>query len=413
MNTKQASKLICMQKAVQKILATCKTISGHEFVALEQARGRVLQQAIIASFSVPQHDNSAVDGYAISRQDIPKPQQTKRLKIVGVALAGRPYLATATTGCCVHIMTGVAVPAGFDLVISQEQAQRNGDTILIKHKHKIGQNIRPAGENIKQGQTLLAAGRLLMPADIGLIASLGIAEVSVRRKLRIAIASTGDEVKNLDANLGVGDIYDSNRYILMAILNQSQIEIISLGILADCPETLRSSFSQTAQHCDIIIASGGVSVGEADHTRLALETAGEIDFWKVAIKPGRPLAFGKIDECVFFGLPGNSVAVMVTFYQFVLPALEKILGMSQPTICPQFKATASESIQKKQGRTEIKRGIIKQNKSGQWQVSLAGQQGSGILRSMSLANAFIILEHDSTDVCAGEQVTVQAFSTLW
>ncbi len=406
------SGLISVRNALQQILATVQCVSSYETIALDHARGRTLHQSITATFNVPAHTNSAVDGYAILSQNIPEAGQTSRLEINGLALAGRVNSIVAKSGQCLRIMTGAAVPESFDCVVMQEQVQRDGDFILIDHNHTAGQNIRQAGEDIQQGQTILAPGKYLTPADIGLIASLGIAEIQVKRKLRVAIASTGDEVYDLDAKLEPGGIYDSNRYTLMAALDRPDIEIINLGVIEDNPEALLACFNQTAQHCDVIISSGGVSVGAADHTRIALETTGQIDFWKVAIKPGRPLAFGKIGNTAFFGLPGNPVAVMVTFYQFVLPALEKILGITDQPIRPQFKAIATETIRKRPGRTEIQRGIISLDKDGQWRVKTSGKQGSGILRSMSLANAFIILDHDSVSIQPGDEVTVQAFASL-
>ena len=405
--------LIRVEDALAQILTTITAIDCKQRIAIEQARGRTLQQPVKSSFNVPPHTNSAVDGYALQSRDIPEPGQHSRLEINGLALAGQPCQVAAKQGRCLRIMTGAAVPEGFDAVVMQEQVQRDGDHILIDHQHKAGQNIRQAGEDIRQGQTILAPGKWLTPADIGLMASLGIAEVLVQRKLKIAIASTGDEVHPLDASLDQGGIYDSNRYILMAALDRPDIEVINLGIIEDRPEALLACFNEAARHCDVIISTGGVSVGDADHTRVALETTGQIDFWKVAIKPGRPLAFGEIGSTAFFGLPGNPVAVMVTFYQFVLPALETMLGITNQPICPRFKAIATESIRKRPGRTEIQRGLIEPGTNGEWRVRTTGKQGSGILRSMSLANAFIILDHDSGPVQAGDRVTVQAFAGLF
>lgn len=407
------SGLISVDEAVQHIVVSSPILSFDETVALENACGRTLQQEIIASFNVPAHTNSAVDGYAILSEDIPKSGSSKRLKVDGLALAGASTQKSAQVGTGLRIMTGAIVPVGFDVVIMQEQVQRQGDFIRFDANHKAGQNIRLAGEDIKQGQVILAPGKYLTPPDIGLIASLGIIEVRVKRKLRIAIASTGDEVHNLDAQLDLGGVYDSNRYTLMAALSRPDIEIINLGIIADQADDLLAKFNETARHCDVIISSGGVSVGAADYTRLALEASGHVNFWKVAIKPGRPLAFGKIADTVFFGLPGNPVAVMVAFYQFVLPALEKMLGILDQPIRPTQKAVAKVAIRKRQGRTEIQRGIIDQDEQGIWHVKTTGQQGSGILRSMSLANAFIILDHDSGPVAPGDRVTVQAFSTFF
>jgi molybdopterin molybdotransferase len=252
----------------------------------------------------------------------------------------------------------------------------------------------------------------LTPADIGLMASLGIAEVNVNRKLKVAIVSTGNEIHSIGQALTLGAIYDSNRYLLLSMLDRPDIEIINLGIHKDDLEELTKTFQEASQYADVIISTGGVSVGGADYTKAALQSTGEIRFWKIAIKPGRPLAFGNINNCIFFGLPGNPVAVMVTFYQFVLPALEKMLGIKNKPIAPIFLAQTTEDLRKKPGRTEIQRGIIEQNANGVWTAKTTGKQGSGILRSMSLANAFIILDHDQTAVKAGDWVKVQPFSGL-
>ena len=310
-------------------------------------------------------------------------------------------------------MTGAKIPDGVDTVIMQEHVELKHQSILIDNRHKAGQNIRLAGEDIRHGEMILHAGKFLTPADIGLIASLGIGEIKVRRKLKVAIASTGNEVISIGDQHTGNSLYDSNRYSLFATLDRPDIEIINLGILADDPEALLKQFKQASEYADLIISSGGVSVGDADHTKTALKQSGQVDFWKIAIKPGRPLAFGHIGDSVFFGLPGNPVAVMVTFYQFVLPALEQMLGINNKTINPKLQVKTTENIRKKPGRTEVVRGILQQASDGTLSIKTTGKQGSGILSSMSLANAFIILEHDRKSVKTGETVTVQPFVGLF
>ncbi len=405
------SGLLPVDKAIKQILAALPIINDYETINIEQAKGRTLFTAISAPFDVPHHDNSAVDGYALNSADLPL-EGNKSLSIIGSAYAGKPWLKAVDSGQCLHIMTGAIIPLGVDLVIMQEQVEIHGNTISLDNRHKKGQNIRLAGEDIQRGETILQAGRLITPADIGMMASLGIAEIKVQRKLKIAIASTGNEVISIGDIPSDSCIYDSNRYSLQAVLDRPDIDIINLGILEDNPLALLNSFNQASEYADVIISTGGVSVGDADHTKTALQQSGQIDFWKIAIKPGRPLAFGHIGPSIFFGLPGNPVAVLVTFYQFVLPALEKMLGIKDKAIVPLLEVTITENIRKKPGRTEIVRGILQQDNAGSWNVRTTGKQGSGILRSMSLANAFIILEHDRDSVSIGEKVTVQPFSGL-
>jgi molybdopterin molybdotransferase len=405
------SGLLPVEQALTHILSALPCIDDHEIINIEKAKARTLAQTITASFNVPKHNNSAVDGYGLNACDLPF-EGTVSLAVIGSAHAGEPYSKSVNTGQCVRIMTGAIIPEGVDTVIMQEHVELKNNTVHIDNRHKAGQNIRLAGEDLQQGEEILQTGKFLTPADIGLIASLGIAEIKVKRKLRIAIASTGNEVISIGDVADKSSLYDSNRYSLCAALSRPDIEIINLGVLQDNPEALLNSFNQASQTADIIISSGGVSVGDADHTKTALKHSGQVDFWKIAIKPGRPLAFGHIGNSVFFGLPGNPVAVMVSFYQFVLPAIESILGIKDKAIAPTLQVKVSENIRKKPGRTEIVRGILQQQADGILSVKSTGKQGSGILRSMSLANAFIILEHDRDTVKAGEFVTVQPFSGL-
>ena len=406
------SGLLSVEQALSQIRSALPCINDYEIINIENAKARTLAENIIASFNVPKHNNSAVDGYGLNASDLPS-EETASLTIIGSVFAGQRAITKSSAGQCIRIMTGATIPAGVDTVIMQEHVEVENNTIHIDNRHKAGQNIRLAGEDLKQGEIILQSGKFLTPADIGLIASLGIAEIKVRRKLKIAIASTGNEVISIGDTATASSLYDSNRYSLYAALDRPDIEIINMGILEDTPEALLNSFNQASQTADMIISSGGVSVGDADHTKTALKQSGQVDFWKIAIKPGRPLAFGQLGNSVFFGLPGNPVAVMVTFYQFVLPAIEAMLGIKDKAIAPTLQVKSSENIRKKPGRTEIVRGILVQQADTSWSVRTTGKQGSGILRSMSLANAFIILEHDRDTVKAGELVTVQPFSALF
>jgi len=404
--------LISVKQALAYILKGIKSIENYQQIAIEQAVGRCLAENIRAGFNVPAYNNSAVDGYAILNEDVLK-KGKRKLQIMGKSFAGKPYQGEILPGQCVRIMTGAVVPKPLKTVVMQEHVHVEDNFIYLDDAYQLGQNVRLAGEDLTIGKIVLKAGTQLTPPDIGLLASLGITEIKVNRTLRVAIASSGDEVFALGENRASTGLYDSNRYSLLAALTRVDIEIIDLGIVSDNPQHLLATFHDVANHADLIISTGGVSVGEADYTKAALQQTGGIDFWKIAIKPGRPLAFGHLNRAVFFGLPGNPVAVMVTFYQFVLPALEKMLGVKNKLIHPIFKARALENIRKRVGRTEIQRGILQQDTQGNWTVKTAGKQGSGILYSMSLANAFIILEHERGTIDVGELVNVQAFSGLF
>lgn len=400
------------EEALQRMLRAVIPISGYEKIPIQDAVGRVLHQAILSPINVPSHTNSAVDGYGIRAVDLPPEGETRILEVIGAALAGKSFKGIIQGGQAICIMTGAPMPENADTVLMQEHVERRGAHILIDSRHRPGQNVRQAGEDIQQGQTVLNAGRLCTPADIGLIASLGIGEVSVKRKLTVALFSTGDEVQAIGEPLRAGGLYDSNRYTLAAMLKRLPVNVLDLGIIPDDRDRLLRAFSDAARDADVVITSGGVSVGLADYTKAVLASLGNVEFWKVAIKPGRPIAFGKINQATFFGLPGNPVAVMVTFYQFVLPALEKCSGIEDRPVIPTLSARSTERIRKKPGRTEYQRGILAQTEQGEWIVRTTGKQGSGILRSMSLANAFIILPHERGTVEPGERVQVQPFAGL-
>ena len=404
--------LIPLDDAVTRMLSSVPVVGGYERVAIENARGRTLAETITAGFNVPGHTNSAVDGYALYSADIPAKGKAV-LAIAGKAFAGQTFDGVIQPGHCVRIMTGARMPEGLDTVIMQEHAEILNNAIRIDSRHKAGENVREAGEDIRQGQTVLHPGKFLTPPDIGLIASLGIGEINVGSQLRIAIASTGNEICSIGAVPGPGRVFDSNRYSLLAALNRPDVELINLGIIEDTPQALLQAFEKAGQYADVIISTGGVSVGERDFTKTALQTLGRIDFWKIAIKPGRHLAFGQIGDAVFFGLPGNPVAVLVAFYLLTLPVIEKMLGISNKPIAPVIPARMLEDLRKKPGRTEVPRGIIELDDNGQWTVRTTGNQGSGILSSMCLANSFIILEHDRSGVKAGELVWVKPFAGLF
>ena len=396
--------------ALERIDAVVKPISGVERVAVRAALNRVLAGAIVSPINVPAHNNSAMDGYAVRSQDLPN-SGVKELTVIGSALAGAPFQGRLEPGTAVRIMTGAVLPAGADTVIMQEHTERHGDQVRIGAEHKPGQNTRQAGEDIQTGATVLYPGRLLTPADLGLIASLGIAEVAVRRRLRVAFFSTGDELRSLGETLQEGQIYDSNRYTLYGMLSRLGIELLDMGVVCDDEASLECAFREAAENADAVITSGGVSVGEADFVKDILSKLGQVNFWKIAMKPGRPLAFGKIGDAMFFGLPGNPVSVMVTFYQFVQPALRRMLGQTEPAAV-MFQVPVTSRLKKRPGRMEFQRGVLERQPDGRLVVHATGDQGSGILRTMSRANCFIILPDECANVEAESLVYVQPFEGL-
>ena len=400
-----------VEDARQKILAEIEPITASEKLTLRNALGRVLAEDIISPISVPGHTNSAMDGYALA--GIGLPQGSDRIyNVIGKSLAGAPFNGSCDTGQCVRIMTGAVMPPGTDTVVMQEHVERlDPDSIRIDDRHHAGQNVRQAGEDIAAGGTVLHSSHTLTPADIGVLSSLGIGEVRVRRRPRVAFFSTGDELRSIGEPLAQGDVYDSNRYSLYGMLKRLSVELLDMGVVRDNAEDLRKAFSEAASMADVVITSGGVSVGEADYIKPILEETGEIHFWKIAMKPGRPLTHGRIGNSLFFGLPGNPVAVMVTFYQFVQPALE-FLASSRIKQQLTMMASCSGNIGKRKGRYEFQRGILEQGANGILMVRKTGQQGSGVLMSMSLANCFILLDEDCEGVADGEMVRVQPFVTF-
>ena len=392
-----------------------------EEVPLMQALGRVLAQTVVSPIDVPPHDNSAMDGYAFDGQalQIDTPLQ---LTVVGTALAGAAYQGAVATGQCIKIMTGAVMPAGLDTVVPQELVQASGAQITIPAGVlRAGDNRRARGEDLQQGNTALAAGSVLAPASLGLLASLGLPTVRVWRRLRVAYFSTGDEILSLGQAPREGAVFDSNRYTVWGMLQRMGMECIDLGVVPDEPVALEAAFRSAAALADAIVTSAGVSVGEADHTKAMMrkiaqsDTPGEggVVFWRIAMRPGRPMAVGRVGRVPLVGLPGNPVAVMVTFLAVVRPALWRMAGANaqDPTISPPLlKARSTQAIRKKPGRTEYQRAIVSPDAQGHLCVETTGDQGSGVLSSMVRANGLLVLHHDQGKVSPGDVVDVMVFA---
>ena len=446
---------LSVAQAQQFIARLVPVVQAVEQRPIRDALGRVLARDIVSAIDVPAHDNAAMDGFALRGSEL-LAGETTRLRIVGSGLAGQNFSGAVPPGGCVRITTGAVMPADLDTVVPQEFTQLDGELVLVPPGLlRSGDNRRLAGEDLARGEAALTAGRLLRPADLGLLASLGLAEVPVRRRLRVAFFSTGDELRSIGQPLDAGCVYDSNRYTVWGMLQRLGVDAIDLGVVRDEPAALRETFAQAAACADAVITSGGVSVGEADHTKRIMAELGEVLFWRIAMRPGRPMAIGRVgalanvdghinalaaagghigaladvdgqvgalagaggrtgtagQQAILFGLPGNPVAVMVTFYAFVRDALLRMAGAT-PQPLPLLRAASVTPIRKKPGRTEYQRGIVSRADDGRWQVSITGAQGSGILRSMSQANGMVLLPHDQGNVAAGDEVEVLPFDGL-
>ena len=400
---------LSVSEAQQRITDLIKAITAWEKCSIRNSLDRNLHNPISSPIQVPAHNNSAMDGYAIHGSDISGNHFS--LLQIGTAFAGHPYVGKVNKGECIRIMTGAMMPNDCDTVVMQEHVEVDGQMITVHGKQLKGQNVRFAGEDIQVGDIVLEEGHKLTPADLGMIASLGFSEVTVKRKIRVAFFSTGDELRSIGQSLEAGQIYDSNRYTLYGMLKRLGVDPIDMGVVADDKDALRTALQLASDQADVVLTSGGVSVGEADYIKEMLEELGQVDFWKIAMKPGRPLAFGKINDTLFFGLPGNPVSVMVTFYQFVTPALQQLAGnkvVRKNTV----QVNCVSPIRKRAGRFEFQRGILFTNANGETEVKTTGQQGSGILRSMSSANCFILLEESCDGIEPNSTVTVQPFSGL-
>ncbi len=387
-------------------------LTQTETVSPMQAHGRILAEAVISPISVPPHDNSAMDGYAFAGAQMLAGQETV-LRVVGTALAGKAWSGQCGPGECVRIMTGAIMPAGLDTVVPQELARVESDQVTIAAALlETGENRRKLGEDLMQGQPALRAGVRMGPAACGLVASLGLPSVKVLRRPRVAYFSTGDEILSLGEPQREGAVYDSNRYTVFAMLQALGCEVLDMGVVKDQPELLEAAFRDAAAQADAIITSGGVSVGEADYTKAMMKKLGDVAFWRIAMRPGRPMAVGRLTQngrdCVLFGLPGNPVAVMVTFLAFVRPALQRLMGWDAPPQ-PLLKARTREKLRKKPGRTEYQRGIVERDENGELWVRLTGNQGSGVLSSMVQANGLIVLHHEQPTAEIGDWVDVMMF----
>ncbi|BAO87038.1 gephyrin-like molybdotransferase Glp [Caballeronia cordobensis] len=393
-----------------------------ERVGLVDALGRVLAEDVISPIDVPAFDNSAMDGYAFAGAALAGGGATLDLAVAGTALAGKPFDAALHAGQCVRIMTGALIPPGCDTVVPQELVTREGDAIRFSTAAiRTGQNRRLSGEDLAKGKPALIAGRIVRASDLGLLASLGIGEVAVHKRLTVAFFSTGDELRSVGETLSPGSLYDSNRYTLFAMLKRLNVETVDLGIVRDDRASLEKALREATERADVVISSGGVSVGDADFTRELMNSLGDVAFWKIAMRPGRPLAFGRLwsgeragtgESALFFGLPGNPVAVMATFYFIVREALLAMSGATRQPLTA-IRATSVEPMKKRAGRTEFQRGIAtRDGDDGRWRVVTTGPQGSGVLSSMSEANCFIVLEHARGDIDAGDEVEIVPFDGL-
>lgn len=399
---------ISLAEALARIEQRVLPVHACERLPIRECLDRVNNEAVQSPHNVPPCPNSAMDGFAISIESLAADGITE-FEEIGTAYAGKPFEGSCARGQCVRIMTGALIPEGTDAVVMQEQAEiGDSSKVRIDSDHRVGENIRDAGEDIEQGATVIEAGVRLNPADLGVLASLGLSQLQVKRKPVVAFFSTGDELVSVGEPLEPGKIYDSNRYSLHGMLSRLAVDIVDLGVVRDDLESMREVLTRASTRADLIISTGGVSVGEADYIKPALEELGTTEFWKIAIKPGRPLTFGQIGASIFMGLPGNPVAVMVTFSQFVVPAIEVLSG-ARPRRPALFRAHALEAMRKKPGRYEFQRGIATLDENNQWQVAKTGKQGSGILTSMSRANCFIVLPDDNAGVAAGDEVSIQFF----
>ena len=394
-----------------------RPIDQPEQVEIRQCLGRILARDVISPIDVPAHDNSAMDGYAVCGADL-NPHEATRLAVVGSSFAGTPFAGGLARGQAVRIMTGGVMPAGADTVVIQEvvateQPEDPGQApvIVVPPGQASGQNRRLRGEDLARGKPALRAGKRLMPADLGLAASLGLPGLPVQRRLKVAFFSTGDELLSIGDAPVPGKVYDSNRYTIHGMLTRLGVEPVDMGVIADRPDALEQAMLHAGRSADAVISSGGVSVGEADFTREVMARVGDVSFWTIAMRPGRPMAFGRVADAYYFGLPGNPVAVMVTFYFFVRDALQRLMGAA-PAPLATIRARSLTAVKKRPGRTEYQRAILSRGADGIAEARITGSQGSGVLRSMSEADCMMVLAHEQADVAVGDWVEVIPFSGL-
>lgn len=409
MSVHATSSLLPLHQALDAMLARITPLTDTQTVPLTDAFGRITAAPVVSPLAVPAFDNAAMDGYAVRLADL---RAGTALPVAGKALAGQPFHGSWPPGTCIRIMTGAPVPAEADAVIMQEQAEAGPEGVRFNGTVKAGQHIRRVGEDIRAGAAVLDAGVRLGCSELPLLASLGISAVSVLRQPRVALFSTGDELCPVGTPLQEGQIYDTNRFAVTLMLRQMGCEVIDLGIVRDDPAALKAAFRAADEQADVVISSGGVSVGEADFTRAILEELGEVAFWKLAIKPGKPFAFGRLQQSWFCGLPGNPVSAVVTFYQLVQPMLAKLMGDQRWSLPAPLTAKTDSALAKRAGRTDFQRGIFYRDAAGEVRVKSAGAQGSHIFSTFTEANCFIVLEQERGNVTAGEEVTITPFNAL-
>ena len=409
------SGLISLQEALDKMLTQTAPLTSTqtEWLPLTESAGRITATPVSSPVFVPPFDNSAMDGYAIRSADF---HPDAIFPVAGKAFAGAPFTAEWPAGSAIRIMTGAPVPAGADVVIMQEEAETRDAGVRFTAEIQPGQNIRLIGDDIREGQEVLAAGVRLGASQLPLLASLGVEKVEVNRRLKVAVFSTGDELQPVGTPLKEGQIYDTNRFAVHLMLDKLGCEVLDLGIIRDDPEALRQAFKQADEFADLVISSGGVSVGEADYTKTMLEEIGTIGFWKLAIKPGKPFAFGKLNNAWFCGLPGNPVSAALTFYQLVQPLIAKLSAQSDWSLPPRLRAKAATPFKKTPGRLDFQRAVFSyqqdDNGLGELEARTTGAQGSHVFSSYSLANCFVVLERERGDVAVGEWVEVEPFNAL-
>lgn len=397
--------LLPLAEALNQQLAMIQCHGGITEVPLENALARILADDITAQHNVPPEDNSAMDGYALS---LSEKHQGNEFRLIGEALAGHPFKDTVQPGEAIRIMTGAPVPSGADCVVMKENCRESNNQVSVTGSLAPGQNIRPAGSDIQQGQKLISKGTRLTAPQLAMLASLGIPSVRVYQKLKIGIIATGDELQPPGQELAAGQLYESNRYGLRAMLTKLPVDVVDYGILPDDPERIKSAFLQAAEECDWLLSSGGVSVGDADYVKQVLEDVGDIGFWKVAIKPGKPYAFGRISKCWFSGLPGNPVSAFVTFLHLVVPGIRKLTGQT-PAEPVRWRATLAAPVHHRPGRLDFQRGKFKQEPDGTFSATPCAKQSSGVMTSFLQANCFILIPANAEHPQAGTQVDIIPF----